>query len=255
MVKKLRVMLTMLFIAMSSASLCAISFVKTSGFQTAKIRGSYQIFISHAIDLGVIMFNSDEDNYDSDEYGESEDDLVYGIGIGFPFLSKYEADIYIYGPFWSIWPVALRPSGFEAQVKFLCLHEGKGYLSLVPGYVASWGDYDDWDKSSFEVENSHSQGLRVPVIYTYQQTANTIHNVAVSFGTDWVTLHLRDYSHYPYLSSTKTQPITHWNIGYDNELRIGPVIIDLNLGLELYGGRGGKLRNTLTYGASMGTEW
>jgi hypothetical protein len=106
---------TLALLAWPVGKLAGWADVRSVNLDSAEIGGCYQIFVSHALNMGGIMQNRE---YSGDDFYEEEEyNWIYGWGMGIPFKDRIEVGIWLYGPFWSIWPAMLKPAGFELQTK------------------------------------------------------------------------------------------------------------------------------------------
>ena len=119
---RLKPPLLLLLLAWPFTALPGWSYLKTPSFLSAEVKGEYLIFVSHALDMEGIWMN--RLNFNDEEYLEEEFNLIYGLGMGLPFSKKFELVFWLYGPFWSIWPVTATPTGWELQAKLPPLQKG-----------------------------------------------------------------------------------------------------------------------------------
>ncbi len=249
--------LTMLMLVCQVSHLAGFVLVRTPGFSTADITGRFQIFISHASEMAWIAALQSH-SVDIDYEGE-DDEIIYGWGLGIPVKDKVEIDFWLYGPFWSIWPATLSPSGVELQAKVLLSKEDKWFLSLAPAFVSTWtAEQEDWKATYSDVNKAVTNGIRLPLIYSYRSLPNLNHNLSVGLRCDWVTL--RGYTNSP--PTWNPEPfkrgptaVVTGNVSYDMSIQIRAVILNFEVGVEAFEGSGGRLDTAIIWGASLGTVW
>jgi len=226
-------------------------FYRTSDYNSAEIKGEYLIFISHCLDLENIWLNQE----DLGDYEEEEFNWIYGWGLGIPVKKLAEIKLWLYGPFWSVWPMVLKPTGMELQVRLLLMKKDSATLSISPAYVSTWGSEEYEMKDYVETYECSTKGFRLPLTFSYRSSPRTEFTVSGEFAIDWMNLKGRAYDWRAQSYVSQPSPIAHGGVGFSFMHQIRPITLSAELGVHGYQGITGKLKTQITYGLAMGTVW